>query len=135
MSRNRIEQHPDEYREDLNPDYTAGENYGPKEHRFRSAFDIKDLSRRLSDLRDDQLKQVVVLEAGSRLKQGAVYFDLRHPERGEFKAVGGMEAGPQNWYVPKAEVDYQLWNLLIGIDNWDRLGDLVPEGADTGTER
>jgi hypothetical protein len=33
-----------------------------------------------------------------------------------------MEAGPENWYVPKSEIDYQLWNLLIGVDNPERLG-------------
>jgi hypothetical protein len=26
--------------------------------------------------------------------------------------------------VPKSEVDYQLWNRLIGIDNPERLGDV-----------
>ena len=31
-------------------------------------------------------------------------------------------AGPANWYVPKTEVDYQLWNRLIGVHNPERLG-------------
>jgi len=26
--------------------------------------------------------------------------------------MGSMEAGSDNWYVPKTEVDYQLWNRL-----------------------
>jgi len=51
MSRNRIEQHPEEYRADLNPEYEEGENYGPREHRFRTAYDIKDLHERLRDFR------------------------------------------------------------------------------------
>jgi len=130
MSRNRIEQHPAEYRADLNPDYTAGENRGPDQHDFRTAYDIKDLHERLRDFRDDQLKQIPILAEGTRLEQGATYFDLRFPERRIFQAMGGMLAGPENWYVAKGEVDYQLWNLLTGVDDWDRLGDLVPEGED-----
>jgi hypothetical protein len=53
---------------------------------------------------------------------GATYIDLHAPEPREFKALGTMEAGPENWYVPKSEIDYQLWNLLIGVDNPERLG-------------
>jgi hypothetical protein len=134
MSRNRIEQHPDEYREDLNPHYAEGQNDGPTWQRTRTAYDIKEIHQRLSDLRNDELKQIPILDEGSRLEQGAVYFNLRYPERGEVRARGDMVAGPQDWYVAKSSVDYQTWNLLIGIDNWDRLGDLVDEAAD-GSDR
>jgi hypothetical protein len=130
MSRNRIEQHPEEFRADLNPEYTHGENYGRQEGATRTAHDIKDLHRRFSDLRDDELKQIPILEEGARLQQGAVYFDLRRPQDGEFKAMGNMAAGPDNWFVNKSEVDYQLWNLITGVENWDRLGDLVDEGEE-----
>ena len=130
MSRNRIEQHPDEYRADLNPNYRAGNNDGPRDRQFRTAYDIKDLHRNLRDLRDDELKQIPILNEGDRLEQNAVYFDLRYPERGMIVAMGGMVVGPDNWYVPKSDTDYQLWNLIIGEDNWDRLGDLVDEAAD-----
>ena len=127
MSRNVIEQHPDEYREDLNPNYEAGENHGPAAvgTQIRTAHDIKDLHERLRDLRDDQLKQIPILATGTRLHQGAVYFDLHYPERGAFKALGSMEAGPDNWYVAKSETDYQLWNLITGVDGAERLGDLT----------
>jgi hypothetical protein len=33
-----------------------------------------------------------------------------------------MVAERGRWYVPKASVDYQLWNALIGITNPERLG-------------
>jgi hypothetical protein len=128
MSRNRIEQHPAEVRADLNPEYQAGENYGKEFVPTRTAHDIKDLHERLNPLRDDELKQIPILDEGTRLQQGASYFDLRYPERGVFKAMGGMVTGPDNWYVAKDAVDYQLWNLITGVDSWDRLGDLVPEG-------
>ena len=128
MSRNRIEQHPDEYRNDLNPNYRAGQNDGPHPQATRTAYDIKKLHDRNSDLRDDELKRIPVLDEGTRLEQGATYLDLRHPERGTFQAVGGMVTGPDNWYVPKAEVDYELWNLITGVDDPIRLGNLVQPG-------
>jgi hypothetical protein len=122
MTRNRIEQHPEEYREDLNPEYEAGENYGPPRYEVRTAYDLKEVHVRLGHIPDDELKQIPVLVEGSRLEQGAVYLDLRHPERGEFKAMGNMAAGRDNWYVPKSEVDHELWNQLIGVDDPARLG-------------
>jgi len=64
-----------------------------------------------------------VLPQGSRLEQGAKYIDLKDPERKEFTAMGSMEAGSDNWYVPKTEVDYQLWNRLTGVQNPERLGE------------
>ena len=124
MTRSRIEQHPDEYRDDLNPDYEAGENQGPPRYETRTAYDVKELHERLRDLRDDLLKQIPVLVEGSRLEQGATYFDLAHPERGEIRATGDMVAGPGSWWVPKSEVAHPLWNLLIGVDDPVRLGPL-----------
>ena len=59
--------------------------------------------------------QIPVLPQGSRLEQGATYIDLNNLERGEFTATGDMEAGPDNWYVPKTEVPYEIWNGLVGL--------------------
>ena len=121
------EQHPDEWRGDINPNRLAGQNVGPaskeEEKRImRTAHDIKELHRRYSGLADDDLRQIPVLPVGTRLDQGSVYFDLNDVDRGEIRAIGDMEAGPENYYVPKSEVDYQLWNRLIGIRNEERLG-------------
>ncbi len=119
------EQHPDEWRQDLNPNAHAGQNIGPVAPRpeigARTAYDLKTVHRRLQDFADDELVQIPVLPEGSRLDQGAKYLDLRELERGEFTATGNQEAGPDDWYVPKRAVDYQLWNRLIGVDNPERL--------------
>jgi hypothetical protein len=37
--------------------------------------------------------------------------------------MGNMEAGPEHSYVPKSEVDYQLWNRLLDIRTPERVGD------------
>ncbi len=117
--------HPEPWRSDLNPDALAGQNVGVvgphPEDDARTAYDIKDLHRRLSAFSDDELKRIPVLPVGSRLQQGTTYIDLRAPDCREFRALGGMEAGPKHWYVPKDGVDYLLWNRLIGVRNPDRL--------------
>ena len=120
------EQHPEEWRGDLNPDALAGQNVGlagtDVEKHARTADELKDLHRRLQGLTDDELRQLPVLPPGARLQQGAKYVDLNDLDRGEFTALGNMEADRTTRYVPKSEVDYQLWNRLIGVDNPERLG-------------
>jgi len=117
-SRREAENAPD-WQEDLNPNALAGQNRGPEsdaaEKSLATLYDLKDLHRRYSGLADDDLKQVPVLERGMRLQQGATYFDLNDVDRGEFTASGDMSAGPENAFVPKSEVDYELWNRLIGV--------------------
>ncbi len=121
------DQHPDEWRGDLNPDRMAGQNNGPvtsaDEKELRTAHDIKDLHDRLSGFPDDMLKQIPVLRSGMRLQQGAVYVDLNDPNAPEIRATGDMETGPNNYYVPKAEVDHFTWNRLLDIRTPERVGD------------
>ena len=120
------EQHPEQWRRDLNPDAMAGANHGrtgphPEED-ARTAYDQKDLHRALNRFRDDELKQIPVLPAGARLEQGATYIDLAGDEPREFTATGGMQAERGRCLVLKSSVDYTLWNRLIGVDNPERTG-------------
>jgi len=117
------DQHPDRYRHDLNPDPMAGQNHGlhSSGEMGPSAYDVKDVHRTWRDFSNADLKQIPVLSEGTRLQQGAVYFDLNDPNRGEIKALGNMEAGHANRYVAKNAVPYDLWNALIGVDNPARL--------------
>jgi len=121
------EQHPEAWRQDLNPNAMAGQNVGlagpHPETDAATAFGLKAAHRSLEGLTDDELKQIPVLPRGSRLEQGATYIDLHDPRRREFTAHGDMEAGRNNWYVPKNQVDYQLWNRLIGVTDPERLGE------------
>lgn len=123
MSRNRVEQHPEEYLEDLNPDYEAGENHSPHRYQTIPALEIKEFHEQYPALTNDELRQIPVLVEGSRLQQGAKYIDLRNPQQGEFAAMGGMVAGLKNWYVAKSDVDHELWNLLTGVRDPYRLGE------------
>lgn len=116
---------PDEFDRDLHPHLTEGLNRPAGEHsewNAPSARDIKAVHRRLHDLPDSDLKNIPIVPAGRRLEQGATYVDLKRPDCREFTATGDMVAEPGHWYVPKHAVDYQLWNVLIGVDNPERIG-------------
>jgi hypothetical protein len=56
----------------------------------------------------------VILSAGSRLEANATYVNLRDPQLREIKAEGKEEVGEADLIIPKSEVDYELWNKLIG---------------------
>ncbi|HEX2191142.1 MAG TPA: hypothetical protein VHG51_19695 [Longimicrobiaceae bacterium] len=118
-----------EWRQDLNPDHMAGQNVGAqaadREQGLRTAYDVKPLHREMSGWEDDDLKRIPVLPEGQRLQQGATYLDLGDPGRGEFTAMGNMEAGAA--VVPKDRVPYSLWNRLRGVDDVERT---LGEGAD-----
>jgi len=119
------DKHPPEYQNDLNPNAAAGINFGlvgphPEKDAHRTAYDVKEAHRRLNDFTDDLLKQIPILPAGSRLEQNATYMDLT--DRQEFTATSDMEARPEQFLVPKSEVDYQLWNRLRGVTDPARTG-------------
>lgn len=119
------DKHPEPYQQDLNPEANVGQNDAraprPGKVTSRTAFDVKEIHQRLPAFDDDELRKITVLPAGRRLEQGATYIDLQESDPHEFTARADMESGPGNWYVPKSEVDYPIWNRLIGIKDPARL--------------
>src|SRR5687768_15712806 len=96
--------HPEQYRNDLNPGSGHDLNVSPAERPAaarRTAYDDKDLHERL-ELRDDELKQIPIVAAGTRLRQGATYLDLRNAT--DFTATADMIAGDDDRYAAKDEV-------------------------------
>src|SRR5260370_36354977 len=73
-----------------------------------SVYDRKELHTKRADLTDGELKQIMILPTGTRLRQGGHYLDLQHLEQGEFVATSEMGAGPGNGYVTKDQSDYVL---------------------------
>lgn len=118
---------PERYAEDLNPALMAGRNYGlegpepTRQDRALTADDLKEAHRQWPDLDRDHLRSIPIVPPGTRLQQGATYFDLHNPQRGEIVATADMEAGPDNWYTPKSEVNYELWNMITGVRDPARL--------------
>lgn len=105
------QKHPEPWRSDLNPDHMAGQNIRPEPAAPRTAYDVKDVHRALRGFRDDELRRIPLLEAGTRLQQGATYLDL---DQGEFIATGVMHVRGGQKVVPKDAVHYETWNRLIG---------------------
>jgi hypothetical protein len=118
----------DQYENQLHANDRAGESGGPDHENTRTAYDVKGLHQQLNTLTDDLLRQIPVLDSGTRLKEGAVYLDLAHPEKGEFRGMNDMIAGADSCLVAKNMVeDYELWNLLRGERNPERLGRFTSE--------
>ncbi|HEY9763346.1 MAG TPA: hypothetical protein V6D07_12525 [Trichocoleus sp.] len=114
----------DEFQQDLNPDPRAGNNVSvvDEPERFdRSAEDIKELHERLSDYTVEELRQITILPAGTRLKQGATYINLLDPLREEFTGMANQSADEGDYIVPKSQMPYDLWNRLTGVENPARL--------------
>src|SRR5215208_4441449 len=111
------QKHPDEYQRDLNPHHLEGQNIGevsePRSGSDVTAFSLRKQGHDVGPLDDDELKQVPVLAAGTRLQQGATYVDLTDRSRQEFSALGDMAAEKGHAYVPKDRVPYPIWNRLI----------------------
>ena len=113
------EKHPPEWRGDLNPERMEGQNMGASSRRndagARTAADIDVLAGRLNGFTRDELSQIPIIEAGTKLKQGAVYLDMRIPSPVPFAATADIKATEMNYYAPKAEIPYDLWNRLIAV--------------------
>jgi len=114
------------YGHDLHPNERAGTNPDSAglfpQGAERSVYDIKELNRRYhQELSDDQLRQIIVLPEGTRLEQGRKYVDLAEAKPTEFTAMAGQETEPHNYFVAKSDLDYLLWNYLIGVTNPARL--------------
>src|SRR2546423_12973133 len=90
------ERPPELYEADLHPQPDrAGENR-PRDEATTTAYDLKPIHDRLRDLPDDVLKQIPILPPGTRLDEGATYFDLLNPEGGEFTGMNNIVADAGN---------------------------------------
>jgi hypothetical protein len=111
------QKHPREWIDDLNPERMEGQNIGASSKRndslVRTAADIDVLAGRLNGFSRDELSQIPIVSAATKLKQGAVYLDMRMPASVPFTATADITATEMNYYAPKAGVPYELWNRLV----------------------
>jgi len=103
----------DEFTADLVSHPDAGRAGTSHAGEIHNATEDKELHALLG-LDSDELDRVPMLDAGTRLEQGAVYVDLDDPDRQPFKALGGRETGPGDRLVSKRDTDHELWNRLVG---------------------
>jgi hypothetical protein len=79
----------------------------------RSAFDIKWMHGWLSEFSSEELRQIRVINPGTRLEMDATYLQLAEAERREFTADGTENVIEVNYYIPKKDIPDELWNRLI----------------------
>jgi hypothetical protein len=113
------QKHPAEWESDLKPERMHGQDFRSSpmgiDPRARTAADIKALTGKLPEFTRDQLAQIPIVPVGTKLKQGAIYLDLRHPAPAPFTATAEMVAQEINYYIPKAEVPHEYWNQLVEL--------------------
>jgi hypothetical protein len=78
-----------------------------------TAADIKVLTEKLTDFMGKELAEIPIVSVGTKLKQGGVYLDLRSPAPVPFTATAETVAQELNYFTPKAEVPYEIWNRLV----------------------
>jgi hypothetical protein len=105
----------DSFDRDLHGDNRAGQHGGSNEIRAYTAYDVKELHAQMPDFNNEELKRIPVLAHGERLEQGGIYLDLSELDKGPFTAQGSDEAQDPHRYVPKANLDFELWNKLTGV--------------------
>ena len=95
---------PERIREGVTTHVTAGD-------------DDKKLTSHLSQLTDDELSRLAIIDPGTPLPQGSVFLDLNDLNAGPFKAIGGQSAEKGQKLIGKSETDYELWNRLAGRED------------------
>ena len=112
------DKHPDVYQQDLAPDASKGLNHGQDGPPIptRVASDIKEMVNMLTDFNPQELRQIPVLCEGARLETEATYINLAQPRPHEIQALGDEDVGPDDLYVSKKDVPYELWNRLPGAN-------------------
>lgn len=62
----------------------------------------------------DEIRRVLLVPRGTRLKMGGTYLDLRNPAAGELTAHGEEEVHDE-WLVAKRDEDYEIWDKLKAL--------------------
>jgi hypothetical protein len=111
------QKHPNRSRRNPNADPVERPNIGGSSSRrgrhARTAADIKVLTEKLTVLTGEELAEIPIVSVGTRLKQGGVYLDLRSPAPVPFTATAETVAQELNYFTPKAEIPYEIWNRLV----------------------
>lgn len=122
MQENQREREFDKYRGDLNPNFRAGQQYDGDHYDTIPAAEVKAIHDRYPDWDDELLESIPVMVVGSRLEEGATYFDLAKPEAGEWTGMNNITVADGEWIVPKSDVEYDVWSLITGVTDPQRLG-------------
>ncbi len=131
MSKDTIPQHKPlgtdaDFDNDLHPHNRSGQNDSPDRNEGRSAYLLKEnestMHPRLQMLPVQELKQIPVLDTGTRLQEGAAYLDLRNLDSGAFQGMNNREVGPDDLFTAKSHLDHEQFAYLTGATTVAQLG-------------
>ena len=80
---------------------------------LQSAGALKNMPERLRGFTGNELAQVRIVAPGRRLRQGAVYLDLRSGSDQPLTASADMSASEDHLYVPERDTPQEIWNRLL----------------------
>ena len=80
----------------------------------RTATHHEPVAGAAGDLTREERARLTILAEGTPLDGGSTYLDLDDRDRAPFTAEDGQVADAGRRLVSKRDVDYELWNRLIG---------------------
>jgi hypothetical protein len=80
----------------------------------QTQIDSQERTARWPELNDDDWAHLPIVPVGDYLEPGKVYFDLNHPERGTFKALGRQEVTTDNRFIAQDDLEPNLWATFTG---------------------
>ncbi len=81
----------------------------------RTAYDLRRRFGWLNQFTDDELRAISLCDEGAPLREGAVYFDISKPERGEIVAHKSETVPGGSCPVLRDEVSSKTWQKLLSF--------------------
>ena len=92
-----------------------GSTEGMPTSREPTGYDLRHRFTWLNRFTDDELRGISFCDEHTPLKDGAQYFDISEPERGEIIGQSGELSPPGSCYVWRGSVHEHLWNKLLSF--------------------
>jgi hypothetical protein len=81
--------------------------------RRETAEKLKERYEWLQQFSDDELREITYCKVGEPMVADELYFDISHPERGVIQGASGEQIPEGSCYVPKSEIQQDLWDKLV----------------------
>lgn len=90
--------------------------------RKRTAYELRHRYAWLNQFSDDELRDISFCDENTPLEDGAQYFDISRPERGQIIGRGGQMSPPGSCYVWRDSVSGHTWNKLLSYGSGREAG-------------
>lgn len=87
-----------------------------------TAYDLRHRFQWLNQFSDDELRRIALCDESTQLQDGAVYFDISDPERGQLIARGDESMTAGSCFVWRGAVSEQIWQKLLDYGKFRQMG-------------